>query len=95
MAETQTRSWQLAGHTRALFLNAMALFTITVLIGILNGLDLVEFSHNQLLTHVHAGTLGWITLSVFGASLWLSLRTAFCPTVSYAGRRPRRCWPRF
>jgi len=71
VAETQTRSWQLAGHTRALFLNTMALFTVTVLIGILNGLDLVEFSHNQLLTHVHAGTLGWITLSVFGASLWL------------------------
>ncbi len=69
--ETQTRTWQLAGHTGALFLTAMALFTVTVLIGILNGLDLVEFSHSQILTHVHAGTLGWITLSVFGAALWM------------------------
>jgi hypothetical protein len=42
-----------------------------VVIGILNGLDLVEFSHSQLLTHVHAGTLGWITLSVFAATLWM------------------------
>ncbi len=71
MVKTQTRTWQLAGSAGALFLNAMALFTVTVLIGIFNGLDLVEFSHNQLLTHVHAGTLGWITLSVFGAALWM------------------------
>lgn len=54
-----------------LFLTAMALFTVTVLIGILNGLDLVDFSHSQLLTHVHAGTLGWITLAVFAATLWM------------------------
>ena len=71
MVQTQAKPWQLAGSTGALWLNAMALFTVTVLIGILNGLDLVEFSHSQLLTHVHAGTLGWITLSVFGAALWL------------------------
>ncbi|MBA3349788.1 MAG: hypothetical protein H0T12_04455 [Actinobacteria bacterium] len=69
MTQTQIRTGQLAGRTGALFLNAMALFTVTVLIGIVNGLDLVEFSHDQLLTHVHAGTLGWITLSVFGAAL--------------------------
>lgn len=68
---THVRTWQLAGPCKALFLNAMALFTITVLIGILNGLDLVEFSHNQLLTHVHAGTLGWITLAVFAAAMWM------------------------
>lgn len=68
---THERTWQLAGPCKALFLNAMALFTITVLIGILNGLDLVEFSHNQLLTHVHAGTLGWITLAVFAATMWM------------------------
>jgi hypothetical protein len=66
-----TLEGRLAGQMRLLFLTAMALFTVTVVIGILNGLDLVEFSHNQLLTHVHAGTLGWITLSVFAASLWM------------------------
>lgn len=54
-----------------LFSTAMALFTVTVLIGILNGLDLMDFSHSQLLTHVHAGTLGWITLAVFAATLWM------------------------
>lgn len=52
---------------------AMAIFLITVGIGIPNGLDLVEFDRNTLLTHVHAGTLGWITLTVFaGTALLLS-----------------------
>ncbi|MGI8707505.1 MAG: hypothetical protein ACR2LG_04805 [Actinomycetota bacterium] len=69
--ETRTQRWQLQGQIRMLFLTAMALFTVTVLIGILNGLDLVDFSHSQLLTHVHAGTLGWITLAVFAATLWM------------------------
>jgi len=50
---------------------AMVLFVVTVAIGILNGTDLVKFSHNQLLAHVHAGTLGWITLSVFAAAAWI------------------------
>lgn len=57
--------------TSALFGAAMAVFVITVVIGILNGLDLVEFDRNTLLTHVHAGTLGWITLSVFAAVAWM------------------------
>lgn len=50
---------------------ALLIFAWTVVIGILNGTDIVEFSHQILLTHVHAGTLGWITTSVFAAALWL------------------------
>lgn len=49
---------------RALFLVAMALFTVTIAIGIPNGLDVIEFDRNQLLTHVHSGTVGWLTLSI-------------------------------
>src|SRR6185503_2989978 len=45
-------------------------------IGILNGTDVVDFSRKVVLSHVHAGTLGWITTSVFAASLWLFGRTA-------------------
>jgi hypothetical protein len=57
---------------RLLFQAAMLVFVITVAIGILNGLHLVgQLSQDVLLTHVHAGTLGWITLSVFAISLWL------------------------
>ncbi len=52
--------------TRLLLQAAFAVFTITVVIGILNGIDAVDFGRNTLLTHVHAGTLGWITLGVVG-----------------------------
>jgi hypothetical protein len=56
---------------RSLLYAAMALFLVTVVIGILNGLDLYTFDRNQLLTHVHSGTLGWVTLSLVAASFWL------------------------
>lgn len=56
---------------RALFRTAMAVFVVTVVIGILNGLDAIEFDRATLLTHVHSGTLGWITLSVLAATLWI------------------------
>ena len=50
---------------------ALLIFAYTVVIGILNGTDLVDFTHHQLLTHVHTGTLGWISTSVFAGALWL------------------------
>jgi hypothetical protein len=64
-----------ASIVRGLYLVAMVLFVVTVAIGIVNGLDLYEFNHDQLLTHVHSGTLGWITLGIVAASFWL-VRTA-------------------
>ncbi|MSQ61593.1 MAG: hypothetical protein EXR43_03310 [Dehalococcoidia bacterium] len=50
---------------------ALAVFIFTVVIGILNGTDIVDFGKKVLLAHVHGGTLGWITVSVCAASLWL------------------------
>lgn len=55
---------------------AMVVFVWTVVIGILNGTDIVDFSRKTVLSHVHAGTLGWITMCVFAASLWLFGATA-------------------
>ena len=49
-----------AGGIRALFRTALAIFVVTVGIGILNGTDLVDFDHQELMGHVHSGTLGWI-----------------------------------
>ncbi|MFP3907257.1 MAG: hypothetical protein ACLFWR_09510 [Acidimicrobiales bacterium] len=49
----------------------MLIFVYTIGIGILNGLDLVEFSRQQLLSHLHGGTLGWMTLAIIGATQWL------------------------
>jgi hypothetical protein len=66
-------SWAVAA--RDLFLVAMAVFVLNIVIGILNGADAVEFDHNQILTHVHAGTVGWLTLTIV-ASTFLLFRAA-------------------
>lgn len=50
---------------------AMAIFVVTVVMGILNGTDLVDLPHGALLAHVHSGTLGWISLSVFAGAAWI------------------------
>jgi len=60
-----------ANEIRLILIAALALFSYTVVIGILNGLDLVEFERGALLAHLHVGTLGWITLAVFAAALAL------------------------
>jgi hypothetical protein len=62
-------------HIKMLLQSALLIFAYTVVIGILNGTDLVDFDHKTLLSHVHTGTLGWITTSVFAAALWLFGRT--------------------
>jgi hypothetical protein len=56
---------------RSLYLVAMAVFVVTITIGILNGSDLVTFDRNQLLTHVHSGTIGWLTLTIIASSFLL------------------------
>ncbi|MEX0782427.1 MAG: hypothetical protein WD557_07245 [Dehalococcoidia bacterium] len=70
MAAAPTRP-QLWPEIRILVLAAMAIFTYTIIIGILNGTDLVDFDQRRILGHVHGGTLGWLTLAVFAAALWL------------------------
>lgn len=54
---------------RIAFTGALVLFVITIVIGILNGLDVYTPDHDTLMTHVHSGTLGWITLASSGAAL--------------------------
>jgi hypothetical protein len=55
----------------SLLFASMAIFVVTVVMGILNGTDLVDLPHGALLAHVHSGTLGWITLSIFAAAAWI------------------------
>ena len=57
---------------RALYFVAMAIFLVTITIGILNGLDVVTFNRDQLLTHVHSGTIGWISVGIVAAFFWLT-----------------------
>ncbi len=56
----------LAGAARGLFSAAALVFVYTITIGILNGMDVWEPEHDVLMSHVHSGTLGWITLGVAG-----------------------------
>ena len=63
---------ELGRTVRGLYLTAMAVFLVTIGIGILNGSDAVDFNRDQILTHVHSGTLGWITLSIVAASAWFA-----------------------
>jgi hypothetical protein len=53
----------------------MAVFVVNIVSGILNGADAVEFNRDQILTHVHAGTVGWLSLSII-ASAFLLFRAA-------------------
>ena len=62
-------SWAVAA--RDLILVAMAVFVVNIGIGILNGSDAVTFDRNQILTHVHAGTVGWLTLTIVASAFLL------------------------
>lgn len=73
-------------QARLLFRAALMIFVVTIVIGILNGLDVWEPARSALLTHVHAGTLGWITLSVVGSALLMFGEGADSKTVESARR---------
>lgn len=58
----------LAGASRITLSAAAMIFMYTIVIGILNGTDIWEPEHDVLMSHVHSGTLGWITLGVAGVA---------------------------
>src|SRR5256884_9596303 len=60
-----------ASEIRWQFQAGLLVFTITVAIGILNGFHFITLPRQGLLTHLHAGTLGWITLGGIAMCLWL------------------------
>src|SRR5437899_12574783 len=78
-----------ASEIRWLFQAGLLVFTITVAIGILNGFHFITLPRQVLLTHVHAGTLGWITLGVIAICLWLFGEETATPGHSQAARALR------
>jgi hypothetical protein len=57
---------------RSAFQYGLAIFTLTALLGLANATQLFgPLDRNQLLTHLHSGTLGWITMGVIGMTLWV------------------------
>ena len=58
--------------TRSAFQYGLAIFTLTALLGLANATQLFgALDRNTLLTHLHSGTLGWITMGVVGVTLWM------------------------
>ena len=60
-----------AASARA-FQYGLVIFTLTALLGLANATQLFgALDRNTLLTHLHSGTLGWITMGVIGISIWM------------------------
>ena len=54
------------------FQYGLGIFTLTALIGLANATKVFgQLDQNTLLTHLHSGTLGWITMGVFTVAAWL------------------------
>jgi len=54
------------------FQYGLFIFILTALIGLANATRIFgQLSQDTLLTHLHSGTLGWITMGVLGVAAWL------------------------
>ena len=57
------------------FQYGLIIFTLTALLGLANATQLLgALDRNTLLTHLHSGTLGWITMGVIGIAIWIFAR---------------------
>src|SRR5262249_23482190 len=57
------------GDIVSAFQYGLVIFTLTALLGLANATQIFGvLSRDTLLTHLHSGTLGWITMGVFGLS---------------------------
>lgn len=53
----------------------LVIFTLTALLGLLNAFQIFgPLDRDTLLTHLHSGTLGWITMGVIGVAIWMFAR---------------------
>lgn len=57
--------------TRTLFLGSALLFLINIFFGFDNALTSGTIPRSQVLIHLHAGSIGWITLSQIGVAMWV------------------------
>jgi len=58
-------------YTKLIFGASALIFLVTITLGFLNVFTAGGLPRWQLLVHLHSATLGWMTLSVFGATVWL------------------------
>ncbi len=55
---------------RWLYLGSGLLFLATIVIGFVNVFSPDVIPHAQILAHFHAGSIGWVTLSIIATTLW-------------------------
>lgn len=68
---TQVRSAVVRRQLRIVFIGSALLFLINIYFGFANALTTGAIERNQILVHLHAGSVGWITLSAIGLAIWL------------------------
>jgi len=56
---------------KVLFIAAPVIFLINIFFGFDNALTTGEIPRWQILIHLHAGSVGWITLSAIGVGIWV------------------------
>jgi len=56
---------------RIIFIGSALLFLINIFFGFGNALTDGIINRGQILVHLHAGTIGWITLSTIGLAIWV------------------------
>lgn len=57
--------------TKVIFGTSALVFLVTIGLGFLNVVTTGALPRWQLLVHLHSGALGWVVLSLFGATVWL------------------------
>lgn len=72
-------------QTKAFFIGSAVLFLINIYFGFDNALTDGVIPRAQVLIHLHAGSIGWITLSQIGIAVWL-FTGARQVSEAYAGR---------
>ncbi|OLS26165.1 MAG: hypothetical protein HeimC2_16570 [Candidatus Heimdallarchaeota archaeon LC_2] len=70
MYSKEVRNAELLKNIQLSFLEAMGIFVFTIFIGILNAVNLVDFTRAELLFHLHSGTIGWLSLSAVTLLVW-------------------------
>ena len=67
----QVRNREVWNQIRILFMGSAVLFLINIYFGFDNAVTTGVLPRWQTLIHLHAGSIGWITLSLIGLAIWI------------------------
>ena len=67
----QVRNHDVWNQVRIILMGSAVLFLINIYFGFDNALTTGLLPRAQALIHLHAGSIGWITLSLIGLAIWI------------------------